>query len=152
MTEILHASFVAIRVTGFWRGALLEGPSANGKSDLAFRCLSAGFSLVADDRVVAFASQGSLWGRAPDALAGLIEARGVGILAVTPLPFAHIGLAVDLVTTPDQVERMPEAHSRTILDVPLPAVRLWPHEAAAPAKLAALLQCGNVDQLRHLGA
>ncbi|HEY1562278.1 MAG TPA: HPr kinase/phosphatase C-terminal domain-containing protein [Caulobacteraceae bacterium] len=152
MSEILHASLIATRVRETWRGALIEGASATGKSDLALRCLSAGFSLVADDRVVVFAAEGSLWGRAPDTLAGLIEARGVGVFAVSPLPFARIDLAVDLAATPDEVERLPEALSRTILGISLPAVGLWPFEAAAPTKLAVLLQCGNVDQLRHLGA
>jgi serine kinase of HPr protein (carbohydrate metabolism regulator) len=152
MSEILHASLVATRVREAWRGALIVGASATGKSDLALRCLSAGFSLVADDRVVAFVAEGALWGRAPDTLAGLIEARGVGIFAVSPLPFARIDLAVDLAAAPDEVERLPEALSRTVLGISVPAVRLWPFEAAAPAKLGALLQCGNVDQLRHLGA
>ncbi|HEY1879099.1 MAG TPA: HPr kinase/phosphatase C-terminal domain-containing protein [Caulobacteraceae bacterium] len=151
MSEIFHASLIATRVDGSWRGALLEGPSAAGKSELALRCLSAGFSLVADDRVVVFDVEGILWGRAPDALAGLIEARGVGVIGVSPLPFSSIDLAVALTATPDEVERLPEAFSRTVLGVSLPAVRLWPFGAAAPAKLLALLQCGNLDQLRHLG-
>lgn len=149
MPEILHASLVATRVAGEWRGALIEGPSASGKSDLALRCLYAGFSLVADDRVIVFAHNGALWGRAPDALLGLIEARGVGVLFVTPLPFARIDLAVDLAAAPDEVERLPEGASRARLGVAVPAVRLWPFEAAAPVKLVALLRCGK---MAHWGA
>jgi serine kinase of HPr protein (carbohydrate metabolism regulator) len=49
---ILHAGLVALRLAGFWRGALICGPSGAGKSDLALKALDAGFRLVADDRVV----------------------------------------------------------------------------------------------------
>jgi serine kinase of HPr protein (carbohydrate metabolism regulator) len=151
MTEILHAGLVAARIGGAWRGALIEGASGTGKSDLALRCLGAGFSLVADDRVIVFAHGGALWGRAPAPLYGLIEARGVGLIAVTPLPFARIELAVDLAAAPDEVERLPDGALRTLLGVAVPAVRLWPFEAAAPAKLAALLHCGNVALVERLG-
>lgn len=145
MSETLHASLIALRVREAWRGALIEGPSGTGKSDLALRCLLAGFSLAADDRVIVFANDGALWGRAPDAIAGLIEARGVGIRRVTPLPFARIDLAVDLAAAPDEVERLPNGETRVLFGIAVPAARLWPFEAAAPAKLAALLQCGAVS-------
>jgi serine kinase of HPr protein (carbohydrate metabolism regulator) len=152
MMEILHASLVALRAAEVWKGALIEGPSAGGKSDLALRCLAAGFSLVADDRVIAFSHAGSLWGRAPDSLAGLIEARGVGVIRVTPLAFCRIDLSVDLAASADEVERLPETGGRRLLGLTVPALRLWPFEAGAPGKLAAVLQCGNVDQWGHLGA
>ena len=37
---ILHAGLVALRVDGFWRGALILGPSGAGKSDLALRLMT----------------------------------------------------------------------------------------------------------------
>jgi serine kinase of HPr protein (carbohydrate metabolism regulator) len=77
---IRHAGLIAHRVAGTWRGALVEGPSGVGKSDLALRALDQGFVLVADDRTLVFVSGGELYGRAPDALAGLVEARGLGVL------------------------------------------------------------------------
>ena len=73
---IRHASLIAARMAGYWQGVLIEGPSGAGKSNLVLRGLGAGFRLVADDRVIIFASQGRLYGRAPDALAGLVESRG----------------------------------------------------------------------------
>jgi serine kinase of HPr protein (carbohydrate metabolism regulator) len=142
MPETLHASLIALRVREDWRGALIEGPSGTGKSDLALRCLQGGFSLVADDRAIVFAADGAVWGRAPETLAGLIEARGVGIRHVTPLPFARIDLAVDLAATADEVERLPDGQLRVLFGISVPAVRMWPFEAAAPTKLAALLHCG----------
>ena len=71
---ILHAGLVARRQDGYWRGVLIEGASGAGKSDLALRALDHGFRLVADDRVVVWASGGALYGRAPDSLAYLGEA------------------------------------------------------------------------------
>jgi hypothetical protein len=55
---IRHAGLIARRVAGTWRGALIEGPSGVGKSDLALRALDQGFVLVADDRTLVFVSGG----------------------------------------------------------------------------------------------
>ena len=92
---ILHAGLVALRSAGFWcRGAHRRRLRGHGKSDLALRALGAGFTLVADDRVVIFASSGRLYGRAPTPLSGLIEVRGVGVLARQPLSFARVVVRV----------------------------------------------------------
>jgi len=141
---ILHAGLIARRVSGRWLGALIEGPAGAGKSDLALRALSAGFRLVADDRVLVFASEGRLYGRAPDALAGLIEVRGLGVIPREHLSFARIALCVRCAREPDQVERMPDLAPTSILSVDTPTADLWPFEASAPAKLSAMLE--------HLGA
>jgi len=140
----LHATVVALRVQGLWRGALLTGPSGAGKSDLALRALEAGFNLVADDRVDLWVSGGRLYGAAPQTLNGLIEVRGVGIEAVTPRPFARIVLAVSLT---DKVERMPDEACETLLGVAIPSCPLWPFEPAATLKLRrALLGLGAGPQ------
>jgi serine kinase of HPr protein (carbohydrate metabolism regulator) len=139
-TEIRHAGLIALRLDGRWRGALIEGPSGSGKSDLALRALDAGFRLVADDRTVVFRSQGRLFGRAPGPLAGLIECRGVGILPVEPLGFAEILLLVRCETTPQAVQRMPEVEQEPLLGKAAPVLRLWPFELSALAKLRRALQ------------
>ena len=140
MTVTLHAGLIATRVGGVWRGALIEGASGAGKSDLALRALETGFRLVADDRVVAFVSGGRLYGRAPAPLAGLIEARGVGVVAREFLPFARIVVRVRLVGEREEVERMPEESSAALLGIAAPVVALRPFEASSPAKLAALIE------------
>jgi serine kinase of HPr protein (carbohydrate metabolism regulator) len=140
---IRHGGLVARRLGGLWRGALIEGGAGAGKSDLALRALDAGFSLVADDRVVVFVSGGRLFGCAPAPLAGLIEARGVGVLARASLPSAHIVLQVTLVRTPEEEERMPEPATTRLAGIDVPTARLWPFAASAPARLAA--------QIEHLG-
>jgi serine kinase of HPr protein (carbohydrate metabolism regulator) len=141
---VLHGGLVALRLGGRWRGALILGPSGAGKSDLALRALDAGFRLVADDRVTVWTSGGALYGRAPDPLNGLIEARGTGVVAASPVRFAEIVLAVRCVETGEAVERMPEPAAETVAGAAVPLMRIDAREASAPAKLRrALLHLGH---------
>jgi serine kinase of HPr protein (carbohydrate metabolism regulator) len=113
---------------------LIEGPSGSGKSDLALRALDHGFRLVADDRVLLWASGGGLFGRAPDVLAGLIEARGLGVVPAPPLRLARVAVVVECVAAA-QVERLPDRSWVERAGVSIPLLRLWPFEPGAPAKL-----------------
>jgi serine kinase of HPr protein (carbohydrate metabolism regulator) len=140
---IRHAGLIAARGGGRWRGVLLEGPSASGKSDLTLRALSCGFRLVADDRAKVFVSGGLLFGRAPTVTAGLIEVRGQGLAGVTALAFAQIVLLARCVATPEAVERQPAPATTRILGVDIPVLDLWPFEPSAPLKL--------ILALEHLG-
>ncbi len=88
-------------------GILLLGESGAGKSAIALQLIGRGARLVADDRVELFVREGDLWARPPAALAGLIEARGVGIAALPFAADAHVALAVELVAT-HNVPRHPE--------------------------------------------
>lgn len=133
---IRHAGLVALRLRGRWTGMMVEGPSGAGKSDLALRLLEHGFRLVADDRVLTWVSEGRLWGRAPETLSGLIEARGVGILAVEPVAFAEIALVVRL----GAPERLPEPETETICGVAIPVLTADPFALSAPAKLRRALE------------
>lgn len=137
---ILHAGLVALRLSGRWRGVLIEGPSGAGKSDLALRTLALGGRLAADDRVLAWTSEGRLFGRAPDALSGLLEIRGLGITGVSALPFSAIDLIIACANSPEAVERLPDPETAVRLGVTLPLRRLWPFEPAAPLKLIAALE------------
>ena len=137
---IRHAGLIARRIGDDWRGALIEGPSGVGKSDLALRALDQGFGLVADDRTLVFLSGGQLFGRAPDALAGLIEARGVGVLAQAARPFCRVRLLVRCVDRPQAVERLPDPLFESIEGVATPVLHLWPLEPAAPAKIRRVLE------------
>jgi HPr kinase/phosphorylase len=88
----LHASAVAVA----GRGVLVLGPSGAGKSALALALIGRGAALVADDQVTLSRAGDALLARAPAALVGLIEARGVGILRMPAMPEAPLALAVDL--------------------------------------------------------
>jgi serine kinase of HPr protein (carbohydrate metabolism regulator) len=135
---ILHAGLIARLDPAGWRGVLIEGASGSGKSDLALRALDAGWALVADDRTLIWTSGGRLYGRAAPALAGLVEARGLGVLGERSRPFAPISLDIRCVEAAS-VERMPEFQTRILLDVEIPRLDLVAKEASATAKLTRAL-------------
>ncbi|MDB5462662.1 MAG: serine kinase of the HPr protein regulates carbohydrate metabolism [Phenylobacterium sp.] len=132
---IRHAGLVAARVGGSWRGVLIEGPAGAGKSDLAIRALAHGFRLVADDRVTLWVSAGRLFGRAPEALVGLLEIRGLQVVRVAALPLAEVALVVRCGTP----ERIPDPAFAELLGVSVPLIGLDLREASAPAKLSRAL-------------
>lgn len=132
---IAHAGLIALRLAGRWRGALIEGPSGAGKSDLALRALQHGFRLVADDRVVLWSCEGRLFGRAPQTLAGLLEVRGLDVVAEPALPFCEVALVLE----PGAPERLPDPKLAERLGIPLPSCTLSYREASAPAKLGRAL-------------
>jgi len=140
--DCIHATCVALG----GRAALLRGPSGSGKSDLALRFLhlpsaplGAPPQLVGDDRVVLHPADGCLLASPPEALAGLIEVRGVGIITLPFTTAAKVCLVVDLVER-GQIERLPDRSERvTIHRLELPLLRIWPFEASAPIKLARAL-------------
>ena len=95
------------------RAALIRGPSGSGKSRLAWALIDAAASglirfarLVADDRVELTARHGRLLVRPAEALAGLIEIRGLGIRRVPHEPLAVVGLLVELGQA--EAERLPD--------------------------------------------
>ena len=145
---ILHAGLVTTYLSGAWRGVLIEGASGAGKSDLAIRLLEQGFRLVADDRVSVWACDGALYGRAPPALANLIEVRGLGICAESALPFSRIVLAARC----EPAERLPDPAFAAYAGLSIPAVSIHPLEASAPAKLRRALQhLGRSAEGAYLG-
>ena len=130
MTETLHATCVAIR----GRGVLLTGRPGSGKSDLALRLIDRGAELVSDDGTVVAARDGRLHARAAERLAGLLEVRGLGILAWPTRAEAVVALVVAL----DQaVPRMAEEvlPVRLIEGVALPLIALAGLEPSAPIKV-----------------
>ena len=133
----VHATSVALKPWGHWRAVLLRGPSGAGKSDLALRLLQAGGRLVSDDQTHLARRGRSLVATPPPALAGMIEARGVGIVRLQRnqlLARAGVALLVDLVP-PERIERLPEPQAETLLEVTLPRLELAPFEGSAVQKL-----------------
>ena len=126
---LIHGTCVALNgVT-----VLLRGPSGSGKSDLALRLIDGGGRLVADDQTLVEIQGGRLIATAPETIAGKMEVRGVGVLAVEMEKSGILGLVVDLVANPP--ERMPESETTEILGMALPLLRLDPFKASAAAKL-----------------
>jgi len=143
---ILHAGLVARFDAPRWRGVLIEGASGAGKSDLALRLLERGWSLVADDRCLVWTCGGRVYGRAADALKGLIEARGVGVEPAQVRDFAPVALIARCAPA-DDVERMPEDIRVDLLGQSLPLLKIAALQASAPEKLGrALSRLGLVHQ------
>jgi serine kinase of HPr protein (carbohydrate metabolism regulator) len=117
---------------------LFRGPSGAGKSDLALRAIDAGWTLVSDDRVVLTREGSRLLASAPPALAGLIEVRGLGLVAAPSASRVPVALLVDLVA-PAAVERMPEPALTEIDGVQIPRFDMAPFESSALAKLKLML-------------
>jgi serine kinase of HPr protein (carbohydrate metabolism regulator) len=136
---IVHAGLIALHHQGRWKGVLIEGPSGAGKSDLALRALGRGFRLVADDRVKLWTSQDQLYGAAPKTLSGLIEARGLGVLAAPTRPFARISMIVQCIQMDGAIERTPDPAVRVHMGQALPLICLRPLEASALDKLVRAL-------------
>jgi serine kinase of HPr protein (carbohydrate metabolism regulator) len=115
-------------------GILILGGSGAGKSDLALRLIAEGALLVSDDQTEIEVRGDGLWATAPSTIAGLIEARGVGIVRAPTKAASRLRLAVQLV---EAVERMPEWRSWVLegSGAGLPLVEINPFEASAPAKL-----------------
>jgi len=132
---ILHAGCVARRVGGDWAGVLLTGASGSGKSDLALRLLERGWTLVADDRAVVWRSGESAYARAPDPLAGLLEAREVGIVGLPRRLLARVALVAVCEPAAAALERLPEPDATTVAGVRLPRVSLHALDASAPRKV-----------------
>lgn len=126
MTRI-HATCVAIA----GRGVLIVGRSGSGKSDLALRLLDRGARLVSDDYTQIDAREGKLIATAPATIAGRMEVRGIGIIAVDPLPSVPIALRVDALPP----ERLPEPESWAMAGVVIPVIRLSLLEPSAPLKV-----------------
>jgi HPr kinase/phosphorylase len=138
-TLLIHATAVAILTVAGPRAVLLRGPSGSGKSDLALRLIDAGAQLIADDQSELHRRDGLVVVRAPPAIAGLIEVRGIGIVRVEPLAEAPLGLIADLLP-PEMIERLPRRATERLLEIELPRIAVAPFEASTAAKVALALR------------
>ncbi|KPQ07702.1 MAG: HPr kinase/phosphorylase PtsK [Rhodobacteraceae bacterium HLUCCA12] len=110
-------------------GILITGPSGSGKTALALALIAQGAQLVADDQTLVCRVDDALYARAPRAIAGLMEVRGMGLARLNTRRLARLRLVIDLGEGPPQ--RLPPAQSRTIAGVALallhrPSPRLLP--------------------------
>lgn len=116
----IHASCVCAH----GKGLLIFGATGAGKSALALQMIALGARLVADDRCDVFSENGQLFARAPHTIAGLIEARGIGILRLPFTAQTPITAAIDL--QGDQPARMPAPRSLTIANVEIDFLHFHP--------------------------
>jgi len=123
------------------RALLIRGPAGSGKSQLAFKLITAAQSgllpfarLVADDRIRLEPCHGRLLVRAPDTLAGLIEVRGLGIRHLPHEPVAVVGGVIDLAAA--DAKRLPDQAEIEVAGVRLPQLKIAEGHDPYPSVLA----------------
>jgi HPr kinase/phosphorylase len=138
----VHASAVLVGA----RAVLIRGSAGAGKSRLALALIQAADNglltfarLVGDDRIELAACHGRLLARPAQALAGLIEVRGLGIRRLDHEPVAVVGLVVDLGAL--ETERLPATgrQETEITGIMLPHLAIGAGCDPMPAVLARLL-------------
>jgi HPr kinase/phosphorylase len=105
----LHATTVARH----GRALLIRGPAGSGKSALALELIARGAVLVADDRTVLTSAPGGPAAAPPPAIAGLIEARGVGLLRLPWAGGVPLAAVVDLADP--EPDRVPPRRTTVVL-------------------------------------
>jgi HPr kinase/phosphorylase len=149
--DLVHGTAIALA----GRAALIRGAASSGKSDLALRCLMQApttlvphaAELVSDDQVLIERHDQHVLVRAPPAIRGLLEVRGLGILRIPAIEAGQLALVVQLVAA-DQVERLPETRTVVIAGVPVPYLELNAFETSAPLKLLLALEQAS-SQTNH---
>lgn len=137
----------ATAVEGAGQCILFTGPSGAGKSDLALRLIGwppsglglPPFTLISDDQVLLARHDDRVMARPPATIAGRMEVRGLGLIAIPHTPSAEVRLVIEL-TAAEAIERMPDPETVSLAGVLIPAVRLYPFEASAPLKAALALR------------
>ena len=127
---LVHATTIAVK----GQALLIMGPSGIGKSSLALEMMALGASLIADDQTVLRLKGDQISASCPPAIAGRIEARGLGLLLATPAGPSPLCAVLDLATL--EYDRLPPFRETILLGRPLPLL----HKAETPAFPAALLQ------------
>jgi len=159
LTVIIHATAVRLGKAAAAFGAppglgvLLVGPSGAGKSDLALRLIAAGAQLVADDRTELLLRKGRLFARPPARISGLLEVRGVGIVALPHAREVPVAMVAELGKRPPRLPEHRSFQAPAALCLPAkaapPVISLRPFEASAPAKLAIAAAACFGDLYRH---
>jgi serine kinase of HPr protein (carbohydrate metabolism regulator) len=144
----VHASAVLVGA----RAVLIRGASGSGKSRLALELIEAARAgtlrfarLIGDDRVHVWPAHGRLLVRPAEALAGLIEVRGLGIRRLPHEAAAVVGLVVDLDAA--DAERLPPsaAQHAVIAGINLPRLAVAAGQEALPTVLAVLTSGRSED-------
>ncbi|UWR50965.1 HPr kinase/phosphatase C-terminal domain-containing protein [Phaeobacter inhibens] len=134
----MHASCVDVAGNGL----LITGGSGSGKSTLALQLMAFGAALVSDDKVIVAVNDQGLEASAPEALHGMIEARGVGLLRASACSRSRLTAVVDLEQL--ETDRLPPQLETMILNQPIRLLRRVDGPQFAPA-LIQLLKYGSVN-------
>lgn len=106
------------------RAVLIEGPPGAGKSSLALALIDRGAVLVSDDGVRLTAADGRVLAHPHPHIAGLLEVRNLGFVAMTTAAAVPVALVLVLDRAAERYVEAAETVSRAGCAVPL--LRLWP--------------------------
>ena len=156
---LIHATSIAINN----KAVLLTGAPGVGKSDVALRLIMEhGATLISDDQTllekieqdipaqsrlrgaaeggVPQSSRALLTANTPASIAGVFEARHVGLLHMPYVSDVEVALYIELVGAGVAIPRLPEdGDSITLLDCPIRKLCLPGFAASTPAKIRAAL-------------
>ena len=119
------------------KGILLIGPSGSGKSDLALRLIKEkNANLISDDRTNIELVSDSIIATCPQTIQGLLEVRGIGIVKIPHKEQTKISLVIELTNNLEEIERLPQDETTTLLGVEIKKIRLYPFELSAVHKVA----------------
>lgn len=111
--------FQATAVSYKNQAVLITGPSGVGKTALALRLIENGAVLIGDDIVEIFIKNKQLYCKDKEKLKGIIEVRGLGLVA--GLKVARPAKVVCIVRlTAQKTDRMPEIKTMVLLDKKIP--------------------------------
>src|SRR4051812_48433039 len=114
---LLHGTAVLLKSLAHEPSAVfLRGTSGSGKSDLAFRLIAKGGELICDDQVSFDRRNDKIYADGLEAIKGLIEVRGVGLMHYPVARASRLALVIDLVPR-EEVPRLPEWETVDILGV-----------------------------------
>jgi serine kinase of HPr protein (carbohydrate metabolism regulator) len=127
-THPYHATCIVIG----GKGVLIRGASGSGKSTLALALLKHAHQnhefarLVCDDRVRLGVTGGRVLAFPINAIEGLVEVRGLGLISLPHMPACLITHVVELVDNdPSRLPSPEEAHTQ-LAGVKLPYLRIKP--------------------------
>lgn len=145
MTSInIHATAVVLGGAG----VLLRGLSGSGKSTLAialidrFQTQGDFAALVADDRTLVEACAGRLIARPHPAIAGMIEARGLGLVSVPYEKACRLHAFIDILAPGETPPRLPDETEKyaELEGIALPRFFIEGCDEVSVAKIALFLQ------------
>ncbi len=134
--SVAVATVHATTVAHGGRALVIRGPSGSGKSALALELLARGAALVADDRTVLTLEAGRPVASPPPSIAGLIEARGLGLLQLPWLAGVPVAAVADL--SQAETRRLPPRRTTALLGHEVALFRRVEGAHFAPALLMAL--------------
>lgn len=106
------------------RALLIEGAPGTGKSSLALALIDRGAALIGDDAVMLGRAEGVLLASPHPRVAGLIEVRNVGLIAMPTVDAVPVALILRL--DPEAPRHVEAADIVERAGFALPFLRLWP--------------------------